>query len=253
MSSKSRSVGAREASDSTSTRAEKKSVSRSATSPSPPSPIRIARCSACAWASDGPTSSTSALCELLLRIGQLVAVEDLGNLLDVLCEGAVGTARPVGRRTASHDAAALGSDLLRELERETRLADSGRAEDRHEVRSALFGDALPDPGQDAELTLASDHRNGRGRTLAHRGDGLERQPSAHRRRLPFGLDGRRGEVLDQPARARLRLLSDEDAPDRGGGLETRGGVDDVPGDHRLAAAGASFKADDRLAGVDCDP
>ena len=56
MSSNSSIVGPRAASDSTSTRAEKKSVSRSVASPEPPSPISMARCSACASASSRPST-----------------------------------------------------------------------------------------------------------------------------------------------------------------------------------------------------
>ena len=135
--------------------------------------------------------------EPITRGGRFVAVEDAGNLLDLLGEGAVRLARPVGRRASANHPTALVRDELGQLEAESGLPDPGRAEHRHEMRTALARDALPCLGEDAELALAADHRHGRRRALA---DGRRRaqcDPRAHRRALPLCEHGLGGAVLDR--------------------------------------------------------
>src|SRR5262249_19751976 len=96
--------------------------------------------------------------ELLRRLGDGVAVEDPCRLLDLLTERAVRARGTVGGRPAADGASTLRSHQLRELERNTRLADPGGAEHRDEVAPALLDDAVPAPCEPAELAVAPDHR-----------------------------------------------------------------------------------------------
>ncbi len=192
--------------------------------------------------------------ELGASLGELVTVVRLRDLLHVLREGAVRARRAIRRRPSSQQTDLLRPHVLHELERQPRLADSGRAENGDEVRTTLGDDAFPDPCQDLELARATDHRNARQRPLAGRHSRTNRDPGRHRVGLPLCLDGlETGLVLDHVASAEVRVLADENCADRCCGLKTRGGVDDVARDHRLALADSRFELDDRLTGVDGDP
>src|SRR6185369_640449 len=96
--------------------------------------------------------------ELLRRFVRLVAVEDSCGLLDLLRERAIGARGPVGGAAAAHRArGVLPGYELSELERDSRLADPGRAEHRDEVTPAPLDDALPDSGEHAQFAIAPDH------------------------------------------------------------------------------------------------
>jgi hypothetical protein len=164
MSSYKSSVGLRIASDSTRTRAEKKSCSRSgyafvvqAEEHREIRRVLLGRRRSCERG-DG-------IGELLTGFGGVVAVEDLRGLLDLLTKCAVGGRSPVRGRSATDDASVLSRHELCQLERDSRLADPGRTEDRDEVAPPLVDDARPDSGEHAELAVAPDHRNLPGGTL----------------------------------------------------------------------------------------
>ena len=148
--------------------------------------------------------------------------------------------------------ASWAATALCKLERDSRLADSGRAEHRDEVAPALVHDPLPNTGEHCELAISPDHRHLGGGALPDRCRGVNGQPRLDRSLLPLRNDGLRRTVLDRAAGSDVRLLSDEHGPDRGRGLQPRGSVDDVSRDERLTALGARIECDDRLARVDGD-
>ncbi len=197
MSSNRSIVGPRIASDSTKTRAEKKSVSRSATVPSLPMPRSTSSCGACSSAAAGPASCAIAVGELGPCFGGLVAVEDRCRLLHELGEGAVGRARAVRRRAAAKNTCPLVGDEHGELEREPRLPDPRGPEDGDELSAALLDHPLPDSGQHAELALPTDHGNRGRRTLADLGRRPDREPGRDGRALALREDRLRGPVLDR--------------------------------------------------------
>ena len=199
-----------------------------------------------------PCERRDRICELLRCLGGVVAVEDARDLLHLLTERAVRAGCAVGGRATADDTRALCCDELCEFEGDSRLADPGRAEDRDEVTSSLVDDAVPDAGENCKLAIASDHRNGRGRALPDGRRGAESEPRLHGRLLPLCHDRLGRPVLDRAARPDVRLLAYEHRPDRGRGLQSGRGVDDVPRNEGLAALGAGVECDDRLAGVDGD-
>src|SRR5437879_13002597 len=73
-----------------------------------------------------------------------VALEDVAELLDLACEGAVRAALAVGQRPACDRKTSEVVDNATELGRYPGLADTGVAEDCDEVGPAFADDALPD-------------------------------------------------------------------------------------------------------------
>ena len=187
--------------------------------------------------------------ELASCLGGVVAVEDACGLLDLLAERAVRGRRAVRRRTAADDGRALCRHQLGELERDPRLADPGRAEDRDEVAPSLVDDAFPDAREHAELAVAPDHRHLRRRSLADGCGCPKSEPRLYRSLLSLRDDRLGWAVLDRAAGPDVRLLADEHRSDRRRGLKTGRGVDHVPGDEGLPALGAGVQGDDRLARV----
>ena len=188
--------------------------------------------------------------ELLPRDLGRVAVEDARHLLHVLGEGAVGGALAVRDRAPAQRQAALRVDGARELLGETALADAGRPDHRHEVGPALVADLIPETAEQIELALAPHERSAGKRPFARGRRSPESEPDLDRLRLSLRDHRRGGRVRDRRARRRMRLAPDEHAVDRRRRLETRGRVDDVADDHRLAVLGTGVEVDDRLAGVD---
>ena len=191
--------------------------------------------------------------ELGPRFGGLVAVEDHCRLLHELGEGAVGRARPVRRRATAKNTCPLVGDERGQLDAEPRLPDPRRPEHGGELSAALLDHPLPDSGQHAELTLATDHGNrGRG-TLADLGRRPHREPGRDGRALALREHRLRGSVLDDVPGRDVGLLSDDDGSGRRRRLETRRRVHDVSGHHRLTVIGPRVELDDRFARVHCDP
>ena len=196
---------------------------------------------ACSSAAAGPASGATAR-ELCPRLGGVVAVEDRRGLLHLLGERAVGAARPVRRRAAAKDTCPLVCDELGELEGDPRLSDPGRPE---------HGDEWPRPSsvtrsQTPVSTPSSrsrpDHAEPARRALADAGIGRTREPGATGALLPFASTGWAGRYSITSRVADVRLLTDDDRSGRRRRLETRRGVDDVPGDHRLAVSRAARRA-----------
>ena len=82
-------------------------------------------------------------CAASRRAPDVVAVEDAGELLHLRRERPVRAALAIREAAAADDSTPARRDAPRELGREPRLADAGRAEDRDEVRTPLALDALP--------------------------------------------------------------------------------------------------------------
>ena len=126
------------------------------------------------------------------RVAELVAVVDARDLLHVLRERAVRAARAIGDRAPPQHSAAGIADVLRELVRQSRLADSRGAEDGDELRAFGLGDLVPGVDERAELTVASHHRHARQDALAVLANVVERDPRLDRERLPLRPTGSAG-------------------------------------------------------------
>ena len=121
------------------------------------------------------------------------------------------------------------------------------------MRLALLDRPLPDPAQRLQLACTPDQRQHRETALAGRVGRAQRQPRSQRLELPLG-DDRRGRLVgDCAVGGGVCLLTDEDPVDRCRRLETRGRVDDVARDHRLAELRPVVERHERLAGIDRDP
>src|ERR671922_94050 len=164
----------------------------------------------------------------LLRL----ALEDPGVRLEDLAE------RPERHAVAVGKAAALAPvdelrprvDLREELVDEPALADARHADERDELRRALVLRTGKRADQQAELSLAADERRlRRVRDVgAVTGPRLDDLPDRNRLRLALRLDRRRLPVLDHARSRVVGRLADQDPVHRRGGLEPRGGVDDIP-------------------------
>jgi hypothetical protein len=168
-----------------------------------------------------------------------------------LCE------RPVGDAVAVREAAAAMPvhvvrepvDVLLELPREPRLADAGDAEDRDEPRAALFRGGVEEILDELELALAADERRlepGRAALAAPRRDHAQRPEDVRRLGLALELPEAAVLVADCRLRHPPRRLADEHRSRLGRALDARGRVDEIAGDHALAARA---DGDSGLAGV----
>ena len=181
-----------------------------------------------------------------------VAVEDVGDLLDVLRERAVGRRLAVGHRAAANRLPARFVHALGELGGEPALADPRRAEHRDDVRPLLGDGLIPDPSQQPELVAAAHERVPLPTALSRRSRSGQGEPGGHRSALPLHADGLDGLVLDDRARRPVRLLADEHAVHGSEALEPGRGVDHVARDQSLPLRHVGVQRDDRLAGVDGD-
>src|SRR5439155_12678325 len=82
--------------------------------------------------------------------------------------------------------------------------------------------------------------------------GFERFPDWDRRQLALCLDRFRLAVLDGVICGAVGRLANEDAVDRGGGLQASCRVDHVAGGHALTLRRPRAESDQRLARVDRD-
>ena len=144
---------------------------------------------------------------------------------------------------------------MEQLGEQPALADSGDADERHELRRSLADRPLESCGEQLDLAVAADER--RSRTARHidaeTRARLERLPRGDRFRLPFRHDGLDYPVRNRPFRGSERLLADEDAVDRGRRLQPRGSVDDVAGRHAFALPRPRSECHERFARVYADP
>jgi hypothetical protein len=198
------------------------------------------------------------------RAGQLaggavgrVGLLDAGLGLDDLAQGPEGHPLPV-RQAAPlppDHRLRVGLDPAPQLEHQPALADPRLPDQGHQPGLALG----PGPGQgrpeQPELAPAA-HQGAPGGLLdvdpEAAADPLG-APDGHRGGL--ALDPDRGErlVVDQPAGRPEGRLADQDATDRGDGLQPGGGVGHVPGEEVLAPLGDGVQQDHRLTGGDRDP
>ena len=144
-------------------------------------------------------------------------------------------------------------EVLEELPREAGLPDPARSDHAHEAGPALAARRLEQVLELAELLVPADERRlERVAPVppAALGDHADGAPRRDRRRL--ALERLLAGVLEHDrARCRPRgRLAHEDGPGGRGGLEPRGGVDDVARDHALVRRA---DRDRRLAGQDAGP
>ena len=130
-------------------------------------------------------------------------------------------------------------DPLGGLARDPRLADTGRADDRHDVWATVLDGSLPDAVEERELAVAPDERSVRRGPAARRLERLEDRPGGDRRCLPLRADGGDRLEPERMSREPMRLLADEEAARRGGVLQTGGRVHDVAGRERLPGVGST--------------
>src|SRR5207248_9196329 len=89
------------------------------------------------------------------------------------------------------DQLGLGIDQPRELEQQARLADSGDADERHELRRVFLAHTAERISEDIELAVAA-YEGGSGfvrNVDAEAGARVQRFPDLDRLLLPFRLDG----------------------------------------------------------------
>ena len=165
----------------------------------------------------------------------------------------VGDAFAVGEAAAAVPPDVVGEpvDVLLELPGEARLADPGDADDRDELGLALLGGRVEQLLDQAQLAVAADERrleaDGLQGAAAARGHTRSARQSGTGSALPFSSCSPAVLVGDRRLGRPPRRLADEHGAGLGRGLDPRGGVDEVAGDHALARGAEGHG---RLAGED---
>jgi hypothetical protein len=197
------------------------------------------------------------LAELLLGGRGVVRLEDPCLCFHDLAQRPVREAVAVRGRAglAPPDEPRAEVDAPEELRHQPALADPRLADDRDELRPVSIHDPLEGVLERGELPGPPDERFFRDlrEVCAQPGKRRERLPHDDRLRLPPCSDRLGGSVADRPARREVGRLVDQDRVDRGGALEPRGGVHDVPPGHAFALARSGVERDERLAGGDAEP
>ncbi len=172
-------------------------------------------------------------------MGRAVALADPDPVADHVGQRPEGETLAVGGRPGPvpEDLLDHPVDVLLELPDEPALADAGLPEDRDEPDRALLADGMKELLDDAERAVPADQRSlgqlapsepaAEGHDLA-RLPGLDRLALAPQRPVAGRLEG------DRPRRDPMGGVVDQDRPGSGRGLESRGRVHDVAGDHPLA-------------------
>ncbi len=201
--------------------------------------------------------------DVLLDRGAELCERGLGRLLledprphaHHLGERPVRHTLAVGKTTAAVPPEEVGEpvDVLLELPGEARLPETRRADDRDELRLALFRRAVEDLLDEAQLPVAPLERRLEADRLLRAAAGSEHAERAVQRqrfRLALQLVLTCRFVGDRGLGRAAGRLADQHRPGLSGGLDPRGGVDQVAGDHPLA-----FGADrhGRLAGEHARP
>ena len=252
MSSNTSSVGSRAASISISTRAEKNSVSRSKTSRPPPSPISIARFAACSSASSGPTRSSTAARSFACASGSWSLSNTPATCLMCCAKALYGLLAPYGveRPRSTRAPPAATSCANSNARRDLPIPAGPNSVTRCGRRSDETRSHVPDSASSSRL------RPTIGARVSGRSPASASAPTAIQTLIGPGLALRHHRlcrpVVDDGARARVRLLADDHRSDRGRALEACGGVHDVTGNHRLAEVRPGIQRHDRLAGIDGD-
>ena len=171
------------------------------------------------------------------RVGR-VRLEDAALCLDDLPERPEGDPVAVGKAAtlAPTDEPGAILDVLEELRAQPALSHPRLAHQRYELAGALLVGTLERADQRRLLELAANERYGMGagHIRAEAGSGTERAEQRQRLRLPLHSDRRQLLVVEDALRRTVRLLGAGDPVHRGGALQARGGVDDVPGDDAFA-------------------
>ena len=125
---------------------------------------------------------------------------------------------------------------LSELPRKPRLADPGRADDRHDPQPLLALGGVEQVLEQSQLVLAADERRlERLRAIAPATLGHDTQGAPRGDRCLLALERLLAGRLerDRGARGAMRRLADEHGPGRGHALQPARGVDEVARDHAL--------------------
>ncbi len=185
-----------------------------------------------------------------------VVLEDLALRLDRVGERrvrgvAVGQASP----HPPVEEARQPLDVGGELRDEPRLADAGRAHDRHERRPSRVLGLLQGLLEDRELLVAADqpgfHAEGRPLAAALGGDRAG-VPGGHGFGLALQRERRQLAEVDHVLHRCVDRRSDHDVSRVGGGLQASRGVHRVAREHAVVGAGGALQVDQHLAGLDAD-
>ena len=175
-------------------------------------------------------------------------MQDPGGISQHLLHGPVRdavavreTASPIRRRRVG---------LGREFPEQPALPDSRRSEQRQKHRPARGAHLPPAFAQDGNLVLSADERRARGLPPRSHVPRRDRLPCSDGQRLSLHLLRIERLVVDHVRGRAVRGLAHDDAVRRRGGLQARGGVDDVTCDHGLALARPRAEYDERLARID---
>ena len=181
-------------------------------------------------------SSTDVACSLSPSSERIAAaaagsVGQGAELLDHLDNGPVCDLLAVGKAARSDDPRV---HPLESLGDETRLADAGLAEHRHELARALGARALPRPTKELQLTRASDE----GSVVRTVGRLPDREEAKRRHRLGLPFQGERRELLGLGRRAdqRARRRADEHLARVSRLFQPGRDVHGIPGDQRADLA-----------------
>ena len=180
-----------------------------------------------------------------------VVLVDVGDLSDDLACGSVRRAFFVRQAPAPQRDAAGRLDVSRQLASEARLADPGRAEDRHEVRPRRIDRPAPDAGEDLELVVATDERSAGHRARTGGVERCQHLPRGDRLALALRLDRLELLELERVTDQLVGLLPDQHAAGGRCVLQACRGVGDVAGRERLARR--RVDRDDGLAGAHRSP
>src|SRR5207244_7027692 len=126
---------------------------------------------------------------------------------------------------------------LRARPRQPRLADAGDADGGDEVRAALLGRGVEELLDEAQLAVAADEGRlepFRAQRAASGREHTERPEEGYGLGLPLELVLAGRLVGDRRLGRMPGLVTDEHVARLGGGLDARGGVDEVAGNHALA-------------------
>ena len=137
---------------------------------------------------------------------------------------------------------------------EPALADARNADKCHQLRRPVPAHSRERIGEHPKFAGPTHHRPARVRDVADIDPRtcLHGLPCRHGIRLALGRDSRCRPVGNGLIRGPIGGLADEDAIDRSRCLQTRGGVDDIPGHEPFALLRTSPERHEGLAGVDGD-
>ena len=205
----------------------------------------------------GTTQLGHAGLELGLRRGRRIVVEDLRVGLDGVGEGRV-RGLGVGEAPALPPIEDLREpvEVLLELPGQSRLADPGRADDRHQVRTAFRDHPAHGLLEQGDLLVPPDERRFDAQRRADAATSrLDRHgpPGGDRQRLALEHRRRQLLVIDDVARGGVGEGPDHDGTRQGDLLQPRSRIDRVAGHDPVTLAAGPPQIDQHLPGLDPDP